>query len=171
MVATISTIWTFIVILFALALGIAIVYLGLAAVGLILSLPFIIARGIVYMVAAGVGIFAAVLYELIVNTGKKFLRVLRFKKTSHKSNKSSQYREKANDSGHKVRASHDIPFNPYRVLQVASNASLDEIKAAYHQQMTKYHPDKVAHLGEELQVLAEEKAKTIQRAYSALNCH
>jgi len=32
----------------------------------------------------------------------------------------------------------------------------------------KYHPDKVAHLGEELQKLAHEKSQEIQRAYQQL---
>jgi len=31
--------------------------------------------------------------------------------------------------------------------------------------MAQYHPDKVAHLGPELQVLAEQMAKRINRAY------
>jgi DnaJ like chaperone protein len=34
--------------------------------------------------------------------------------------------------------------------------------------MMEYHPDKVAHLGEELQKLAHEKSQEIQRAYQQL---
>jgi DnaJ-domain-containing protein 1 len=34
--------------------------------------------------------------------------------------------------------------------------------------MKEYHPDKVAHLGEELQNLALEKSRDIQRAYRQL---
>jgi preprotein translocase subunit Sec63 len=34
--------------------------------------------------------------------------------------------------------------------------------------MKEYHPDKVAHLGDELQVLAHEKSQEIQRAYRQL---
>jgi DnaJ-domain-containing protein 1 len=34
--------------------------------------------------------------------------------------------------------------------------------------MTEYHPDKVAHLGEELQELAHQKVLQIQRAYHQL---
>ena len=32
----------------------------------------------------------------------------------------------------------------------------------------KYHPDKVSHLGEELQKLAEEKFKSVSDAYQAI---
>jgi DnaJ-domain-containing protein 1 len=34
--------------------------------------------------------------------------------------------------------------------------------------MSNYHPDKVAHLGMELQELAKRKAQAINRAYSQL---
>lgn len=32
-------------------------------------------------------------------------------------------------------------MNPYRVLEVQSNASVDQLKAAYHRMVMKYHPD------------------------------
>ncbi len=59
-------------------------------------------------------------------------------------------------------------FDPYVVLQVARNASKEEIRAAYLRQMAKYHPDKVAHLGGDLQELAKHKAQAINRAYEEL---
>jgi len=34
--------------------------------------------------------------------------------------------------------------------------------------MAKYHPDKVEHLGKEFKVIAEEKAKVLQEAYTRL---
>ena len=40
-----------------------------------------------------------------------------------------------------------------------------EIKTAYRKMATKYHPDKVSHLGEDLKHLAEEKFKTVNEAY------
>jgi DnaJ like chaperone protein len=59
-------------------------------------------------------------------------------------------------------------FDAYEVLGVARSASSDAIQAAYRARMKEYHPDKVAHLGEELQVLAHEKSQQIQRAYRQL---
>ena len=39
------------------------------------------------------------------------------------------------------------------------------MKKAYRKMANKYHPDKVAHLGEDLRVLAEEKFKAMNDAY------
>jgi uncharacterized membrane protein YkvA (DUF1232 family) len=57
---------------------------------------------------------------------------------------------------------------PYEILGIAPSASGEEIQAAYRARMSEYHPDKVAHLGEELQQLAHRKALEIQRAYREL---
>ena len=54
------------------------------------------------------------------------------------------------------------------MLGVASNASPEEIKAAYRDLANRYHPDKVSHLGEEFQKLAESRFKEIQAAYREL---
>ena len=59
-------------------------------------------------------------------------------------------------------------WNPYAVLGVAHDASPEQITHAYREQMKRYHPDRVASLGEELQQLAHRKAIEIQRAYSEL---
>lgn len=56
----------------------------------------------------------------------------------------------------------------YRILEVSTSASNEEIKKAYRKMATKYHPDKVAHLGEDLRVLAEEKFKAVNAAYQTL---
>jgi hypothetical protein len=58
--------------------------------------------------------------------------------------------------------------NPYATLGVPTSASQEAIQAAYRARMNEYHPDKVAHLGEELQQLAHRKALEIQRAYEQL---
>ncbi len=47
-------------------------------------------------------------------------------------------------------------------------ATQEEIKAAYREMMSKYHPDKVAHLGEEFQEIAKAKTKAINQAYETL---
>lgn len=59
-------------------------------------------------------------------------------------------------------------FDPYAVLGVGRDATMDEIRAAYRARMQEYHPDKVSHLGEALQQVAHEKSQEIQRAYRAL---
>ena len=58
--------------------------------------------------------------------------------------------------------------NPYQILHVQQSATLTEIKQAYRAQAARYHPDKVTHLGEELQLLAKEKFHEIQWAYDKL---
>ncbi len=59
-------------------------------------------------------------------------------------------------------------FDPYQILGIDSSASREEIQTAYRARMHEYHPDKVAHLGEELQKVAHRKAVEIQRAYEQL---
>lgn len=59
-------------------------------------------------------------------------------------------------------------FDPYAVLGISPGASPDAIRAAYRERMQEYHPDKVAHLGEDLQALAHARSQEIQRAYRAL---
>ena len=56
----------------------------------------------------------------------------------------------------------------FRVLEISPNASNNEIKRAYRKMANKYHPDKVAHLGKEMQNLAEDKFKAVNDAYQQL---
>ena len=58
--------------------------------------------------------------------------------------------------------------DPYDVLGISRSASPDEIKGAYKELANRYHPDKVTHLGEEFQQMAEERFKEIQEAYQEL---
>ena len=60
------------------------------------------------------------------------------------------------------------PLDPYEILGIAPSASREAIQAAYKARMNEYHPDKVAHLGEDLQKLAHRKALEIQQAYQQL---
>lgn len=55
--------------------------------------------------------------------------------------------------------------DPYVVLEIERNATEEEIKKAYRKLVNKYHPDKVAHLGDEFKALAEVRFKEIQQAY------
>jgi len=56
--------------------------------------------------------------------------------------------------------------DPFSILDVPRSASSVEIRNAYHREISKYHPDKVAHLGDELQQLAKRRAQTINQAYA-----
>ncbi len=59
-------------------------------------------------------------------------------------------------------------LDPHEVLGIPRTASADEIRTAYRPWMQEYHPDKVSHLGEDLQRLAHEKSQEIQDAYRRL---
>ena len=56
----------------------------------------------------------------------------------------------------------------YRILEIEPNASNEEVKKAYRKMAVKYHPDKVATLGEDVQKAAEEKFKAVNQAYEAI---
>ncbi len=56
----------------------------------------------------------------------------------------------------------------WAILGLARGAAPEAIKKAYRELVGKYHPDKVAHLGDEFKALAEERFKKVQAAYEEL---
>lgn len=56
----------------------------------------------------------------------------------------------------------------YTVLEISPSATDDEVKTAYRRMAMKYHPDKVATLGEDVRKAAEEKFRKIQEAYETI---
>ena len=60
------------------------------------------------------------------------------------------------------------PNAAYEVLEIPATATDDEVKKAYRRMAMKYHPDKVAQLGEEVQKAAGEKFKKVQEAYETI---
>ena len=56
----------------------------------------------------------------------------------------------------------------YKILGIDPSATDDEVKKAYRKMAVKYHPDKVATLGEDVQKAAEEKFKAVAQAYDAI---
>lgn len=58
--------------------------------------------------------------------------------------------------------------DPYKILEIDANATDEEVKKAYRKMAVKYHPDKVATLGEDVKRAAEEKFKSVQDAYEKI---
>ena len=58
--------------------------------------------------------------------------------------------------------------NAYQILGIEINATEPEIKKAYRKLAIKYHPDKVAQLGEEFQKGAKEKFQKVQDSYETI---
>ena len=54
----------------------------------------------------------------------------------------------------------------YHILEISREATDDEVKKAFREMAKKHHPDKVAHLGEEVQHAAKEKFQMINQAYN-----
>ena len=75
---------------------------------------------------------------------------------------------KENEKKKTAQGARESSSDPYVILNVSRNATEDEIKKAYKELLKKYHPDKVAFLGEDFQKIAHTKMVEIQRAYDTL---
>lgn len=53
----------------------------------------------------------------------------------------------------------------YKILEIPSTATDEEVKKAYRKMAVKFHPDKVAALGEEVQKAANERFQQVQQSY------
>jgi len=53
----------------------------------------------------------------------------------------------------------------YKILEIDPSASDEELKKAYRKMAVRFHPDKVAHLGEDIKKEAEQKFIRLQEAY------
>lgn len=58
--------------------------------------------------------------------------------------------------------------NDYKILEISSTATDEEVKKAYRALAKKYHPDKVNHLGEEIRKDAEGKFTILNQAYERI---
>lgn len=56
----------------------------------------------------------------------------------------------------------------YKILEITPDASDEALKSAYKRMALKYHPDRVSHLGEDVQKAANEKFKEVNQAYESI---
>lgn len=56
-------------------------------------------------------------------------------------------------------------LSDYKILEITAEATDEEVKKAYRKMAVKFHPDKVASLGDEVQKAAKEKFQKVQEAY------
>lgn len=56
----------------------------------------------------------------------------------------------------------------YKILEVSSDATDDEVKKAFRKMAVRFHPDKVTHLGDEFQGVAKEKFQKVNEAYEKI---
>lgn len=57
----------------------------------------------------------------------------------------------------------------YKILEINSDASEQEIKTAYRKMAKKYHPDRLGDVGDEVRAAAVEKFRQVQEAYDYLS--
>ncbi|MFH2202413.1 MAG: hypothetical protein ABIJ96_04825 [Elusimicrobiota bacterium] len=70
--------------------------------------------------------------------------------------------------GDEVLDASDPAVDPYLLLGVKRGDSPDEIRRVFRIKIVEYHPDKLAHLGDEVQKLGEARARKLVAAYSRI---
>ena len=56
----------------------------------------------------------------------------------------------------------------YKILEITPQATDEEVRKAYKRMAIKHHPDKVSHLGEDVQKAANDKFKEVNSAYDQI---
>ena len=128
---------------------------------------FLIIILIIYIISP-LDLFPFVFDDLIAS-GFLFYFWRKFK--NQKNQKSYYSRSKSQTN---INAGSNGPMNldeSYKLLNVSFDASLSEVQKAYKEKMAKSHPDKVAHLSEELQKKAKELALEINKAYNNIKSY
>ncbi|WP_163787348.1 FHA domain-containing protein [Myxococcus vastator] len=74
-------------------------------------------------------------------------------------------RARPRESARPTQTGNPVNQGCWAVLDLQVGAPFGEARAAYHQMIAQYHPDKVAHLGHELRALAERKCREINSAW------
>ena len=132
------------------------------------KLYFIIALLIIYIISP-LDLFPFVFDDLIA-TGFLFYFWRKFKNQKRKKNYYSRSQSQANIRTEPERSSISVDKS-YKLLNVSSDVPFSEVQKAYKDKMAKSHPDKVAHLSEELQKKAKELTLEINKAYNIIKSH
>ncbi len=128
---------------------------------------FIIIVLIIYIISP-LDLFPFVFDDLIAS-GFLFYFWNKFKNQKNKRNYYSKGRSQAN-----IKTEPDGSMSlveAYRLLSVIPDAPWSEVQKAYKEKMAKSHPDKVAHLSEELQKKAKELTLEINKAYNIIKSY
>jgi DnaJ like chaperone protein len=91
------------------------------------------------------------------------------KRQAHQSRRSGSQNSAGGSAGGRAQTHKSRFKDPYAILGLEKGASQAEVRQAYRELAQKYHPDKVAHLGDEFKELAEARFKEIQQAYNQLS--
>jgi DnaJ like chaperone protein len=143
----------------------------------VLWLPTILAAGIAYVVSMidlipGIGPIS-LLDDIAVIIGLVWFFTSWLPRNSHRIywfRPHTQDRTADNKAGASRPSSDNgaADFDPFAALGLAPGAQPEEIKRAYRAMLSKYHPDKVNHLGTEFQQMAHQKVLEIRKAYDIL---
>lgn len=125
-------------------------------IGTFTPLSFLIRLGIGILIIIGVASSLKVTSHINSNSGSQ-----NFNKDS-----SSKEKEDSQKEFEEIKYDENTEEYFYSILNINRNSSVDEIKKAYKEEIRKYHPDKVEHLGDEFKEIAEKKTKDINKAYN-----
>lgn len=81
---------------------------------------------------------------------------------------SSNSRSDRTHKSYSKRPSSSSLQNPYVILEIPKTATDQEVKKAYRSLARKYHPDKVAHMGDKYVEKAKEKFIIVDEAYDSI---
>ena len=85
-------------------------------------------------------------------------------KCKHKSkSKKTEDNSRSHAQNNGSQPSEEVRFG--RILGLRGKVTKDDVKKRWRELCTQYHPDKVAHLGPKLRVVAEEEMKAINEAF------
>lgn len=96
-------------------------------------------------------IASGVLFYLIYKNSKRKKHYQQSYSNSYSHNQSQYNKSTTHEAGNYMTLD-----KAYELLDVKPNASLEDINKSYKERMSKSHPDKVSHLGKELQDKASE---------------